>query len=33
MDRWTRAMIRYRWVVLAVWAVVFVVSVVATARL
>jgi putative drug exporter of the RND superfamily len=33
MDRWTRAMIRYRWAVLAVWAVVFVVSVVATARL
>jgi putative drug exporter of the RND superfamily len=33
MERWTRAMIRYRWVVLAVWAVVFVVSVVATARL
>jgi len=33
MDRWTRAMIRYRWAVLAVWAVVFVVSVAATARL
>ena len=33
MERWTRAMIRYRWAVLAVWAVVFVVSVAATARL
>jgi putative drug exporter of the RND superfamily len=26
MERWTRNMIRYRWVVVAVWAVVFVVS-------
>ncbi|WP_239396221.1 MMPL family transporter, partial [Frankia sp. CiP3] len=26
MERWTRAMIRYRWAVVAVWAVVFVMS-------
>jgi putative drug exporter of the RND superfamily len=33
MERWTRAMIRYRWAVIAVWAVVFVASMAATARL
>src|SRR5688500_15740541 len=33
MERWTRAMIRNRWAVVAVWAVVFVASMAATARL
>ncbi len=33
MERWTRAMIRYRWAVLAVWVVVFLASTVATAGL
>ncbi|HJS69989.1 MAG TPA: MMPL family transporter [Gaiellaceae bacterium] len=33
MERWTRAMIRYRWAVLAVWAVVFLASAAATAGL
>jgi uncharacterized membrane protein YdfJ with MMPL/SSD domain len=33
MERWTRAMIRYRWAVVAVWAVVLLASTAATARL
>src|SRR5918994_5902390 len=33
MERWTRAMIRYRWAVLAVWVVVFLASAAATAGL
>jgi putative drug exporter of the RND superfamily len=33
MERWTRTMIRYRWAVVAVWAVVFVASMAATLRL
>jgi putative drug exporter of the RND superfamily len=33
MERWTRSMIRHRWAVLAVWAVVFVASVAATSGL
>jgi RND superfamily putative drug exporter len=33
MERWTRLMIRYRWVVVAVWIVVFVVSGAAAQRL
>ena len=33
MERWTRAMIRYRWAVVAVWFVTFVVSVIAMSGL
>jgi uncharacterized membrane protein YdfJ with MMPL/SSD domain len=33
MERWTRSMIRYRWAAVAVWAVVFVVSVAAMSGL
>ena len=33
MERWTRRMIRFRWAVLGLWAVVLVVSLVATSGL
>ena len=33
MERWTRAMIRYRWWVVAIWTVIFLMGMYATAGL